>query len=106
MRYWLRGRKSEKSGCTDESPHLSGKVRQPLATPAKGCLTLPGQCGLSECWRREGEMGYLVEATISCIFEQFFVIKWDKESDVKSAQNQRNPQKNQRIQKIKNRILV
>jgi hypothetical protein len=48
----------------------------------------------------------LVEATISCIFEPFFVIKWDQESDVKSAENQRNPKKNQRIQKIKNRILV
>ena len=34
MRYWLHGRKSgksEKSGCTDESPHLPGKVRQPFA---------------------------------------------------------------------------
>ena len=45
------------------------------------------------------------DETISCIFEQFFVIKWDQESDVKSAENQRNPKKNQRIQKIKNRIL-
>lgn len=43
---------------------------------------------------------------ISCIFEQFFVIKWNQESDVKSVENQRNPKKNQRIQKIKNRILV
>ena len=50
-------------------------------------------------------MSYLVEATISCIFEQFFVIKWDQEFDVKSAENQRNPKKNQRIQKIKNRIF-
>ena len=33
------------------------------------------------------------------------MIKWDQESDVKSAENQRNPKKNQRIQKIKNRIL-
>ena len=45
-------------------------------------------------------MSYLVEATISCSFEQFFVMKGDKESDEKSAENQRNQQKNQRIQII------
>ena len=33
------------------------------------------------------------------------MIKWDQESDVKSVENQRNPKKTQRIQKIKNRIL-
>ena len=45
-------------------------------------------------------MSYLVEATISCSFEQFFVMKGDKESYEKSAENQRNQQKNQRIQII------
>lgn len=50
-------------------------------------------------------MSYPVEVTISCIFEQFFVMKWDKESAVKSAENQRNSQKNQRIQKIENGFI-
>ena len=93
MRYCLHGRKSGKTGCTDERLAAQTKARTDpvrsdnrwqrqaelsvssakasrlsfrkrwisswLRTPAKGCLTLPGQCGLSGCWRREGEMSYL-----------------------------------------------